>query len=153
MVGNLVWSGSCAFSVVRIVTLRGFSRKKKGMSCHTCGVLEITVRFLFWSRRWYGGIEFVLKQQAALFWALTSSFLLFLFCPVFKGYIYHSLQYCVLLCQKSSSWCLAKSTQCQKTLTQKDIWECWNETSGLYFLLDSCFKVYTIVFLFITYSD
>jgi len=30
------------------------------MYCHTCGVLEITVKFLFWSRQWYGGIEFVL---------------------------------------------------------------------------------------------
>lgn len=49
------------------------------------------------------------KQLAALFWVLASCFLLFLFCPVFKGCVYHSRQYRVSLCQKSSSWCLANS--------------------------------------------
>lgn len=68
----MVWL--LCFQCFGIASMQGLSCKKKRMYCHTCRVLEILVRFLFWSRQWYGGLVFALWWiQAAVFWALTTS--------------------------------------------------------------------------------
>lgn len=80
------------------------------MYCHTFRALEIMARFLFWSRQWYGVIEFVLWWiQAMRCSVLSAHFLLTSFSVLPCFHIYRSLQYCVSLCQMSSSWCLANA--------------------------------------------
>lgn len=109
MVGNLVWSGSYAFSVLGLLLCRGLSCKKKRMYCCTCRVLEILVRFLFWSRQWYGGLVFVLWWiQAAVLWVLTSPWPFFYFAQ-FSWATSVMINDTVSLCQKSSNWCLASA--------------------------------------------